>query len=694
MTIAAGHPFPLGATIERGGVNFAVFSANGTRAFVCIYDADDPQRERARHELPGRTAQVFHGFVPDLGPGTLYGLRVDGPYDPERGHRFNVNKLLLDPYARALTGSVDLKGPICGYQFDHPDKDLTFDDRDSAAVVPRCVVVADDFDWGDARAPGRALTESVIYELHVKGFTQRHPGVPEELRGKYLGLCHPAAIAHLRSLGVTAVQLMPVQAFENDGALADRGLTNYWGYNTLGFFAPHAAYAVSRRPGAAVREFKQMVRALHEAGLEVLLDVVYNHTWEGNHLGPTVAFRGLDNASYYLASEENARYVMEFSGCGNCFDMRSPYAMRLVLDSLRYWATEMRVDGFRVDLAPVLGREGSPPVFDAAGGFFRAVHQDPVLSRKKLIAEPWDICQGGYQLGKFGVLWSEWNGQFRDTVRAFWRGDETPAGSLAHRLTGSADLFQPSGRLPSASINFVTCHDGFTLHDLVTYAHKHNEPNPGGDHHGADDNQSWNDGIEGETADRAIHQLREQQKRNLLAMLVLARGVPMLTAGDELGRTQRGNNNAYCLDDQSTWLDWDLDDGRRALLGFTRGLLALRRELEVVRADAFFEGELGGAERGDVWSGHDGTPLAQADDAWRRPIPRSLQLRLGRPGGKDALVLVNAAPGPQTFTLPPTSGAWRARIDTRSADPPSDAPLAGGASHELPAWTLAVLVAV
>jgi glycogen operon protein len=691
MHILAGRPFPLGATVDRDGVNFAVFSANGTRAFLCLYDAADPTRETARLELPGRTAHVFHGFVPEVRPGALYGLRVDGPYLPAKGHRFNVNKLLLDPYARALVGTVDLKGPICGYQVDSPDRDLSFDPRDSARAVPRCVVVDEAFDWGDARSPERPLTESVIYELHVKGFTRRHPGVPEALRGTYLGLAHPAAIAHLRDLGVTTVELLPVQAFDNDGALADRGLTQYWGYNPLAYFAPHAVYAVSREPGAAVREFKQMVKALHEAGIEVLLDVVYNHNWEGNHEGPTVTFRGLDNASYYLASQESARYAMDFSGCGPCFDMRSPYALRLVMDSLRYWATEMRVDGFRVDLAPVLGREGSPPVFTAAGGFFRAVHQDPVLSRKKLIAEPWDVCQGGYQLGKFPVLWSEWNGQFRDSMRRFWRGDENLAGHVGYRLTGSADLYQASGRRPSASINFVTCHDGFTLRDLVTYGHKHNEANGSGNHGGSDDNQSCNHGVEGETTDVEIRELRERQKRNLLATLALARGVPMLTAGDELGRTQRGNNNAYCLDDESTWLDWDLDDTRRALLAFTRRVLALRRELQVVRTDAFFGGEIWDASHTDLgWYRPDGTELPKED--WKRPFLRSLQMLFGHTSGKNVLWLLNADAEPRLFTIPPGTGAWRARLDTRSADAPSDARLDGGATYGLPPRALAVLV--
>jgi glycogen operon protein len=691
MSITEGRPYPLGATLEDGGVSFAVFSRHGTRAFVCLFDPNDPSRETTRHELPGRTAHVFHGFVPGLEAGALYGFRVDGPYEPEKGHRFNVNKLLLDPYARALFGRVDLKGPICGYDVGSPEEDLSFDARDSAGSVPRCVVIAREVDRSPAPRPARALADSVIYELHVKGFTRRHPGVPEELRGTYLGLAHPAAIGHLKDLGVTTVELLPVLAFDDDGALADKGLVNYWGYNPLGYLAPHAGYAVSKAPGAAVREFKQMVRALHEAGLEVLLDVVYNHTYEGNHKGPTISFRGLDNASYYLASSESARYCMEFSGCGNCFDMRSPFALALVLDSLRMWAVDMHVDGFRFDLATVLAREGSPPAFDAAAGFLRAIHQDPILGRLKLIAEPWDTGEGGYQLGQFPVLWSEWNGQFRDAFRRYWKGDENLAGQVGYRLTGSGDLFEPAGRTPSASINFVTCHDGFTLHDLVTYGQKHNEGNRDGNRDGADDNQSWNCGVEGETTDAAIRELRERQKRNLLTTLLLARGVPMLTAGDELGRTQRGNNNAFCLDDETAWLDWNLDETRQGLLAFTRRLVALRAELAVVRMDAFFTGEIWDSAHKDLeWHRPDGTEMPKED--WERPFVRSLQVVFRHTSGKHVLFLLNADAEAKVFTLPPGPGSWSARVDTRSAAAPDATPRAAGASHELLARSAAVFV--
>jgi glycogen operon protein len=684
MTAPQGRPFPLGATVEDDGVNFAVFSRHGTRAFVCLYDPADPGREVARHELAARTADVFHGFVPGVGVGALYGFRVDGPYEPARGHRFNVNKLLLDPYARAIVGRVELKGPISGYVFDGEDEDLSFDDRDSAPAVPRSVVVSEGFDWSGEVRPARPLAESVIYELHVKGFSRRLPGVPEELRGTYLGLSHPAAVAHLRELGVTAVELLPVFTFDDDGALVDNGLVNYWGYNTLGFFAPHAAYAVSREPGAAAREFKQMVKDLHAAGIEVLLDVVLNHTFEGNERGPTLEFRGLDNAAYYLLPEDNPRYVMQFSGCGNCFDLRSPYALRFVLDCLRHWALDMHVDGFRFDLATTLGREGAAASFDAAAGFFRAVHQDPVLSGLKLIAEPWDLGPDGYQLGHYPVLWSEWNGRFRDCVRRFWKGDDDAA-EIAARVGGSLDMFAPAQRLASASINYVTCHDGFTLHDLVTYGHKHNEANREANRDGADDNESWNCGFEGETDDAAIRELRERQKRNLLVTLFCARGVPMLTAGDELGRTQQGNNNAYCLDDERTWLDWDLDDARQALLAFTKRLVALRAEVPALRADAFLYPDPVNGSSG--WFAPDGARLGAED--WRR---HALQTVLNGTGGPSVLLLLNADAEPTTFTLPPTSGRWQLRVDTRSAAAPAPDAQDGGTTYELPGRTTAVFV--
>jgi isoamylase len=682
MDITEGRPAPLGATLEGGGVSFAVFSRHGTRAYVCLYDPADPKREIARLELPKKTDHVFHGFVPGLAAGALYGFRIDGPYEPEQGHRFNVNKLLLDPYAHALAGTVDLKGPISGYRADSAEEDLSFDERDSADAVPRSVVVSEAFDWGQSDSPSRALSESVIYELHVKGFTRRHPGIPEELRGTYLGLAHPAAIGHLKELGVTTVELLPVQAFDNDGALSDKGLVNYWGYNTLAYFAPHAGYAVSREPGAAVREFKQMVRALHEAGLEVLIDVVYNHTWEGNHRGPTVAFRGLDNASYYLPSEESARYCMEFSGCGNCFDLRSPFALQLVLDSLRHWAVDLRVDGFRFDLTSVLGREGAPLSFDAQAGFFRAVHQDPVLSRLKLIAEPWDTGEGGYQVGHFPVRWSEWNGQFRDALRRYWKGDENLAAQVGYRLTGSADLFEASGRRPSASINYVTCHDGFTLRDLVTYGRKHNDANRDGNRDGADDNQSWNHGVEGETTDAAIRALRERQERNLLTTLFLSRGVPMLSMGDELGRTQAGNNNGYCNDDETAWVDWNVDERGRALLDFTRRLAALRSELVVTRMDAFFTGEIWDRTQKDLcWYRPDGQEMPKED--WERPFVHSLQVVFAHTSGTHVLLLLNAAAENKVFTIPAGSGPWSARIDTRGADAPDPTPREAGAKVEL-----------
>ena len=681
-----GRPQPLGATLEDGGVNFAVFSRHGTRAWVCLYDPGDALREIARHELTARTAQVFHRFVPGLGAGALYGFRVEGPYEPGAGHRFNANKLLLDPYARALTGHLNLKGPVGGYVFDGEDEDLSFDERDSAACVPRSVVVSEDFDWGGEPRPTRPLADSLIYELHVKGFTRRHPEVPEELRGTYLGLAHPAAVSHLRALGVTAVELLPVFAFDHDGALTDNGLVNYWGYNTLAYFAPHAGYALSKEPGAVTREFKQMVKGLHEAGIEVLLDVVLNHTFEGNERGPTLVFRGLDNASYYYLPEDNPRYVMQFSGCGNALDMRSPYALGLVLDCLRHWAVDMHVDGFRFDLATTLGREGAAATFDTAGGFFRAVHQDPVLSRLKLIAEPWDLGPDGYQLGRYPVRWSEWNGRFRDGSRRFWKGDQDVAAEIAARLGGSPDLFAPE-RPPSASINFVTCHDGFTLHDLVTYAHKHNEANREENRDGTDENLSWNCGVEGETDDPAIRELRERQTRNLMVTLLAARGAPMMTAGDESsGRTQQGNNNAYCLDDETSWLDWQLDDARRALLAFTKGLVALRAELPALRAESFVA--LDAADGAAGWYAPDGTRLGAED--WRR---RALQGVFSGADGPSVLLLLQRRRRADGVHAP----AGRRRCGCRARrhaqrGPPEARPYAPSSAYELLGRSAAIFV--
>jgi isoamylase len=680
--IQPGRPFPLGATFDGEGVNFAVFSKHGTRAFVCLYDPANPAREVARHELWERTADVFHGYITGLKPGTLYGLRVDGPYAPGEGHRFNLNKLLIDPYARAVAGEVDWHAPVFGYDPDNVDKDLSFDTRDDAAAIPKGVVLDDDFDWGDDRRPDVGWADTILYELHVRGFTMRHPEVPEPIRGTYAGLAHPAAIEHLRRLGITTVELLPVHEAADDAFLSDRGLRNYWGYNTVAYFAPEQIYAsrAAGSRGGQVREFKQMVKALHAAGIEVILDVVYNHTGEGNHLGGTLSFRGLDNRGYYHLSPENPRYYMEFTGCGNSLDLSSLYATRMVMDSLRYWATEMHVDGFRFDLATTLGRMWPDFAYRPTADLFQAVHQDPVLSSLKLIAEPWDTGPEGYQVGNFPILWAEWNGRYRDSFRRFWKGDENLVAEIGYRLTGSADLFQANGRRPYASINFITAHDGFTLHDLVSYDHKHNEGNREENRDGTDENFSWNHGAEGETADPGIVELRERQKRNFLATLLLSQGTPMLLAGDEMGRTQGGNNNAYCQDNEISWIDWKLDDRRRALLDFTRRLITLRKEQGTLRRNIWFRGDkIWDSRLKDLaWFRPDGTEMPAED--WQAPFVRSLAFLLGgdtlvvpdefgrRIVGDTLLVLLNAHHEDVSFTLPHVDWgkSWEPIVDTAS----------------------------
>ncbi|MES1205052.1 MAG: glycogen debranching protein GlgX [Pseudomonadota bacterium] len=705
FAVLPGSPFPLGATVVDEGVNFAVFSEHAQRAFVCLYDGADPSRETARYELSERTAQVFHGLVPDIRAGTLYGFRMEGPFAPSEGQRFNINKLLIDPYARALHGDLDFKGAIYGYPVGAPEGDLAFSDQDDAASKPKGVVLADTFDWGDDQRPNVPWNDTIIYEAHVRGLTMRHPEIPEEIRGTYAAVAHPAIISHLTRLGITAIELLPVHAKTVDGYMIDRGLTNYWGYSPMGYFAPEQRYARATTPGAQVAEFKTMVKKLHAAGIEVILDVVYNHTGEGNQLGPTFSFRGLDNVAYYHHSPEDRRYNMEFTGCGNSLNLGALYTMKLVVDSLRYWATEMRVDGFRFDLASTLGRMWPSFAFDRNAAFFQAVHQDPVLSMLKLIAEPWDTGDGGQQLGGFPVLWSEWNGSYRDVVREFWKGDEHKAGELGYRLTGSADIFQPSGRRPHASINFVTAHDGFTLHDLVSYDHKHNEDNKEDGHDGNDNNRSWNHGAEGETDDQAINELRDRTKRNFLTTLFVSRGVPMLLAGDEMGRTQRGNNNAYCQDNDISWVDWKLDSRRRALLDFTARLSRLRRKEGVLREDHFFRGDR-------IWdSGSKDLAFFRPDgsemppEAWDAPWVRSFAYLLGgdtlvvpdkaghRPMGNTLLVLLNANHEDVVFTLPRVDWGqdWEVVVDTAVDVAPRTANLTNDAQIPLRARSMVVL---
>jgi glycogen operon protein len=682
-------------------VNFALFSEHASGVELCLFGDGVGRRETARIAVAENTHHVWHIYLPEARPGLRYGYRVHGPHEPEHGHRFNPAKLLLDPYARALDGTLTWSDAVFSYTIGDPQADLSRDDRDSAPSMPKGVVIDTAFTWGDDRPPRIPWDETIIYEVHVKGFTARHPGVPETLRGTYAGLVAPPALDYLTRLGVTAVELLPVQQFVSDKHLAERGLTNYWGYNSIGFFAPEIRYAASGQLAGQVAEFKTMVKKLHEAGIEVILDVVYNHTAEGNHLGPTLSFRGIDNASYYRLTDER-RYYMDYTGCGNTLNMMHPRTLQLIMDSLRYWILEMHVDGFRFDLASTLARELHD--VDRLGSFFDIIQQDPVISRVKLIAEPWDLGEGGYQVGNFPALWAEWNGLYRDTLRAFWKGDEGQAGVLASRLTGSSDLYGRGGRRPYASINFVTAHDGFTLHDLVSYNDKHNEANGEDNRDGEDHNLSWNGGEEGPTSDLAIVALRERQKRNFLATLLLSQGVPMLSGGDEIGRTQGGNNNAYAQDNETSWHAWSLDGPQRALLRFTRLLIALRRHHPVLRRRQFFFGRtIRGSEVKDLsWFRPDGKEMS--DDDWH-VFTRGLGLRLagdaiagvdadGRPVIDDTLlILINAHWEPLPFVLPAHQRTvrWEPVLDTREPDgQPRPRAFRGGQTYPLEARSLSL----
>jgi glycogen operon protein len=677
-------------------VNFALFSENAQAVELCLFD----DGRETRVPVTEQTEHVWHVYLPEARPGLRYGYRVQGPWDPAAGHRFNAAKLLLDPYARALDGTIKWSDALFGYQVGHPDADLVADGRDSAAGMPKSVVVDTAFTWGNDRPLRTPWTQTVIYEMHVKGFTARHPGVPTHLRGTYAGLIAPAALAHLRDLGVTAVELMPIHHFVADKHLHDRGLTNYWGYNSIGFFAPDTRYASSQAAGGHVDEFKTMVKVLHGEGIEVILDVVYNHTAEGNHLGPTLCFRGLDNAAYYRLTDDR-RYYMDFTGCGNTLNMMHPRTLQLIMDSLRYWILEMHVDGFRFDLASALARELGE--VDRLGSFFDIIHQDPVISQAKLIAEPWDLGEGGYQVGNFPNLWAEWNGIYRDTVRAFWKGDEGQVGSMGHRLTGSSDLYGQGGRRPYASINFVTAHDGFTLEDLVSYNDKHNEANGEDNRDGHDHNLSWNCGVEGPTDDAKIVALRERQKRNFLATLLLSQGVPMLSGGDEMGRTQHGNNNAYAQDNELSWHDWSLDGRRRSLLEFTGELIRLRRQHPALRRRQFFFGRAIYSDLKDLtWIRPDGREMTGTD--WQNAGTRAFALRLAgdtieevdergeRIVDDTLLILVNGFWEPLTFVLPAhKSGVrWEPLLDTRAAKPPRRRTLRGGQTYDMEPRSLAV----
>jgi glycogen operon protein len=681
-----GEPFPLGATWDGVGTNFAIYSESAELVELCLF-ADDGSE--TRYGLPESTAFVHHGYLPGVGPGQRYGFRVHGVYEPHRGLRANPAKLLLDPYARAVDGEVSWHPALWG---NHP--------ADSAGYVPRSVVVDPAFDWGDDRPPRTPWHHTIIYETHVKGLTMTHPDVAPELRGTYAGLASPAITAYLADLGVTAVELLPVHHFVSEGFLADRNLSNYWGYASVGFFAPHGSYSASGTRGEQVVEFKEMVKALHAAGIEVILDVVYNHTTEGNEDGPTLCFRGIDNPTYYrLDPNDPARYV-DYTGTGNSLNVRHPTSLQLVMDSLRYWVTEMHVDGFRFDLAAALARELHS--VDRLSSFFDLIHQDPVVSRVKLIAEPWDVGEGGYQVGNFPPLWSEWNGKYRDGVRDYWRGAEYALADFAYRLTGSSDLYGSGGRQPSASINFVTAHDGFTLADLVSYDERHNEANGEDNRDGTPDNRSWNTGAEGPTSDPAIVELRARRQRSLLATLLLSQGVPMLLGGDELGRTQHGNNNAYCHDDELSWYDWASVD--EDLLRFTRRLLKIRKRHPVLRRRRFFEGErVLGSSLDDIgWFRPDGSPMT-ADD-WRVGYARSLGVFLnghgiGAPGPKGEqvtddsfLLLANAGNEPITFVVPAGLGGscWRVELDTATADN-RDREVETHDDWEVAAWSVVLL---
>jgi isoamylase len=669
--VMEGSPNPRGASWDGLGVNFSLFSANATKVELCLFDSQG-ETELERIELPEYTNEIFHGYLPDARPGTIYAYRVHGPYEPEQGHRFNPNKLVMDPYAKAHLGRLTWDYALFGYTIGAEGEDLTFDERDSAPFVPKCRVIDPAFTWGRERKPEVPWERTIIYEMHVKGFTKRHPAVPEHLRGTYAGLGQKEVIDYIRSLGVTSVELLPIHAFVTDSHLEERGLTNYWGYNTIGFFAPEQRYGAV--PDFVFAEFKEMVARLHDAGLEVILDVVYNHTAEGNERGPTLSFRAIDNASYYRLLPDQPRYYINDTGTGNTLNLSHPRVLQMVTDSLRYWATEMHVDGFRFDLGTILAREWYG--FDEGGGFLDSCLQDPILSNVKLIAEPWDIGPGGYQVGGFPPGWAEWNDKFRDTVRAYWRGDEGRLPDLATRLAASADAFNRRGRKPWASVNFITAHDGFTLEDLVSYNDKHNEANGEENRDGHSNNYSWNCGVEGPTDEPDILELRDKQKRNLLATLLLSQGTPMLLAGDEFGRTQQGNNNAYCQDNEISWVDWEIDEYGRALIDFVRRLIGIRSAMAILRRNRFLTGEYNpDLDVSDVrWLAPGGTDVTgeQWGDANARCLGMLLDGRAQATGIKrpsldaTALLVLNAYEDVVNFKLPEVVGGrtWRRLIDS------------------------------
>jgi glycogen operon protein len=673
VTQYPGYPFPLGANWDGQGVNFALYSENATAVELCLFNETDDSTEAARIRLKERTNHIWHVYIPGLSPGQLYGYRVYGPYEPHNGHRFNPNKLLIDPYAKSIAGTINWDDSLFGYELGHPDEDQSFNDADSAPYIPKAAVIDPRFDWEGDKLPRIPYHRSIIYETHVKGFTKLHPGIPEEIRGTYAAIGHPVTIQYLKELGVTAIELMPVHHFVLDKFLADKGLSNYWGYNTIGFFAPDVRYASSGTRGEQVLEFKHMVKELHKAGIEVILDVVYNHTAEGNHLGPTLSFRGIDNLSYYRLTDDK-RFYMDYTGTGNTLNAMMPNVLRLIMDSLRYWVLEMHVDGFRFDLAASLARELHE--VDRLGSFFDIIHQDPVISQVKLIAEPWDIGEGGYQVGNFPPGWAEWNGKYRDCMRDYWRGAESMLGEFALRFTGSPDLYLEENRHPTASINFITAHDGFTLHDLVSYNEKHNEANGEGNNDGESHNRSWNCGTEGETDDPQIQHLRQKQKRNLLTTLFLSQGVPMIVAGDELGRTQGGNNNAYCQDNKISWVNWQ--DADTDLLTFTKKLVHFVRRHPIFNRRRWFQGQpIKGVGVEDIaWFNTDGKEMNEEN--WKQDFAKTLGIFLNgkgipTPGPKGEQILddhffiiFNAYHDAIEFKLPPAKFGrqWTKVLDT------------------------------
>ncbi|NIJ52121.1 glycogen debranching protein GlgX [Dyadobacter arcticus] len=674
INVRPGMPYPLGATWDGEGVNFAIFSENATKAVLCLFGSQEDSQENVKIEIEEVTHHIWHVYVQGIGPGQLYGYRFEGPYDPKAGHRFNHNKLVIDPYAKALSGSIDWDDSLFSYQTGSKEEDLSFSETDSAPHLPKSIVIDQNFDWENDRHPKIPYHDTIIYEAHVKGLTILHPGIPEEIRGTYAGIAHPEMIRYLQQLGITAIELMPVHHFVADRHLIEKGLTNYWGYNTLGFFAPEITYASDRENGNHVIEFKHMVKQLHAAGIEVILDVVYNHTAEGNHLGPTFSFKGTDNVSYYRLTEGDPHHYMDYTGTGNTLNTRLPYVLAMIMDSLRYWITDMHVDGFRFDLASTLARTLNDT--DTLGSFFNIIHQDPIISQVKLIAEPWDINDDGYMVGKFPPGWAEWNDKYRDCVRDFWRGAESKLAEFSERFTGSPDLYQGDYRSPTASVNLVTAHDGFTLHDLVSYNKKHNEANGEDNKDGSNNNNSWNCGVEGPTDDPEITALRKKQKRNMLTTLFLSQGVPMLVAGDELGRTQGGNNNAYCQDNEISWINWEQADQK--LLEFTKGLIWFSKKHPSFRRRRWFQGlPVKGSELDDIrWYLPEGTVMS--DENWEYDFAKSMGIYLNGNGIRcvnydgqkitddSFYIIFNAHEQSLEYKLPADKCglSWRKAIDT------------------------------